>query len=571
MASSLASIQFTPTPASFPSLAPRLRFKAPSNIPVNHDPLNPITFLLRAALVYPNKLALAHPDTPNPVAYTFSIWAQRTQNLAYALLKAGLNHGDRVAVIAPNTPLIADAHYGVLAARGILVPINTRLKPHEVAYILEHSGASIILVDYEYKHLVGSTKARVIVSNDTGRAGDPYEEFLTQGRAYSNERGWQGLEAEPDENTGAVLCYTSGTTGRPKGVITTLRGSYLAAIGNAFEGQINKTSTYLWILPMFHASGWTYPWANVFAFATQITLRTVNFTHIWNHLIHSGVTHYCGAPTVQIGIINDPLARKLPPSRPVTAIIAGAAPTAHLIAELEKKGIKPVHVYGLTETYGPFTRNYEQDAWANLSLDERSRFMARQGHAFATAGEVRVVFQSENSDVLEDVPADGKTLGEIVTRGNIVMKEYFNDPAATSKAFKGGSFRTGDLAVIHPDGSVAIMDRSKDIIISGGENASSLAIEQELASHPHVLEVSVVARNHIKWGERPMAFVTLHPQHTSKWKGRHHEFEKDLKAHAKPRLPGFACPEWVEVVPELPKTSTGKILKTELRKVVAKL
>lgn len=335
---------------------------------------------------------------------------------------------------------------------------------------------------------------------------------------------------------------------------------------------MNRHSTYLWILPMFHAAGWTFPWASVFAFATQITLRTVNYTHIWKHLLNSGITHYCGAPTVQIGIINDPLARK--PPQPVKAIVAGAAPTPHLIASLETIGITPFHVYGLTETYGPFTRSYEQSSWSTLSLEQRSKLMARQGHAFATAQEVRVVYQPDEhskEDELIDVPRDGKTLGEIVTRGNIVMKEYFRDPEATANAFRGGAFRSGDLAVWHPDGSIAIMDRSKDIIISGGENASSLAIEQELASHPHILEVTVVARNHEKWGERPMAFVVLHPQHASKWAGRHHEFAADLKVHAKRSLPGFACPEWVEVVPELPKTSTGKILKTELRRVIAKL
>ncbi|KAH6917238.1 AMP-dependent synthetase and ligase [Coprinopsis sp. MPI-PUGE-AT-0042] len=570
MSPAFPNINFTPTPASIPPRGVKLRTKAIPNAPVNYQPLNPLTFMMHAALIYPEKIALVHPDVPQPVVYTNAVWAQRVQNLAYALINAGISPGDRVAVIAPNTPLIADAHFGVLAARGILVPVNTRLKPHEVQYILEHSGARIILVDHEYTNLIGPTETKVIVSHDTGRAGDPYEEFLTEGRIFSGERAWQGLDTEADENASAILCYTSGTTGRPKGVITTLRGSYLAAVANAFEGRITKDSTYLWILPMFHAAGWTYPWANVFAIATQITLRTVNYTHIWNHLLHSGVTHYCGAPTVQIGIVNDPLARPLPSSRPVTAIVAGAAPTAHLIAELEKKGIHPVHVYGLTYTYGPFTRNYDQAFWANLSLEERSRLMARQGHAFATAEEVRVIIQSEN-DILEDVPADGKTLGEIVTRGNIAMKEYYKDPEATKKAFRGGYFRTGDLAVMHPDGSIAIMDRSKDIIISGGENASSLAIEQELAAHPNVLEVSVVARNHIKWGERPMAFVILHPQHAEKWKGKHREFEADLKAHAKSRLPGFACPEWVEVVPELPKTSTGKILKTELRKIVAKL
>ncbi|KAF5377501.1 hypothetical protein D9615_005269 [Tricholomella constricta] len=485
-----------------------------------------------------------------------------------------------------------DAHHGVIAARAILTPINTRLRPQEVAYILEHSGARLILIDHEYTHLIQGTSIPFVVSNDTGRPGDPYETFLDTGRQFSGERGWAGLDADADENKPCLLCYTSGTTGRPKGVLTTLRGSYLAAIANAFEGRMNRDSTYLWILPMFHAGGWTFPWASVFAFAAQVTLRTVDYTHIWNHLLHSGVTHYCGAPTVQIGIINDPSARK--PPQQVTAIIAGAAPTPHLIAGLETIGITPVHVYGLTEvnyhrfkltrkltsaqTYGPFTRNYEQPFWSTLSLEQRSKFMARQGHAFATAQEVRVVYQPgkhSKEDELIDVPRDGKTLGEIVTRGNIVMKEasstYFRDPEATAKAFRGGVFRSGDLAVWHPDGSVAIMDRSKDIIISGGENASSLAIEQELATHPHVLEVTVVARNHVKWGERPMAFVVLHPQHASKWAGRHHEFAVDLKVHAKSRLPGFACPEWVKVVPELPKTSTGKILKTDLRKVVAKL
>ncbi|KAF9535875.1 hypothetical protein CPB83DRAFT_842498 [Crepidotus variabilis] len=562
---------FVPTAASIPPKDVKLRLQEIPNLPPNLHPLNPLVFLLRAAQIYPQKVALIHSDVIHPVVYNFGVWAQRIQNLAYALIKFGIKPGDRVGVIAPNCPLIADAHHGVLAARAIVTPINTRLKPSEVEYIIEHSSCSLLLVDHECVHLVKSTKVPVIVSNDTGLADDPYEVFLSDGRVFSGERGWPGLSAEADENAGAVLCYTSGTTGRPKGVLTTLRGSYLAAIANAFEGQMNRHSTYLWILPMFHAAGWTFPWANVFSFATQITLRTVNYTHIWRHFLHSGVTHYCAAPTVQIGIVNGPQAKK--PPQDITAIIAGAAPTAHLIAKLEETGIRPVHVYGLTETYGPFTRNFEQESWSNLSLQERARLMARQGHAFATAEEVRVVHATEGDgdEPLRDVPRDGKTVGEIVTRGNIVMKEYFRDPEATRKAFAGGSFHSGDLAVWHPDGAVAIMDRSKDIIISGGENASSLAIEQELSSHPHVLEVSVVARSHIKWGERPMAFVVLHPQHVSKWRNRQSAFEKELKEHAKQRLPGFACPEWVEIRSELPKTSTGKILKTKLRNVVSKL
>ncbi|KAL0575992.1 hypothetical protein V5O48_005992 [Marasmius crinis-equi] len=567
------SIQFSPTPESIPPPNVNLRMRIPSNLPVSRHVLNPLGFLLRAAQIYPGKIALSHPDTPTPVQYTYAVWTQRVQNLAYALIKAGIKPGDRVAVIAPNSPMIADALHGVIAARAILTPINTRLKHHEVSYILEHSESKLILVDHEYLHLIEGTKIPYVVSKDTGRPGDPYEELLGEGRRFSNEKGWAGLEVEHDEDAGAILCYTSGTTGRPKGVITTLRGSYLAAVGNVFETRMTIDSTYLWILPMFHAAGWTYPWAITFAFASQITMRTVDYPQIWNHFLHSRVTHYCGAPTVQIGIINDPSAKR--PQQQITAIIAGAAPTAHLIGSLEKIGIKPVHVYGLTEVTTNTTDMIAMGLTLTPSLEERSRYMARQGHAFATSDVMRVIRRPEEgeepSDELVDVPWDGKTMGEIITRGNLVMKEYFKDPEATEKAFQGGFFRTGDLAVIYPDGSVAVLDRSKDIIISGGENASSLAIEQELASHPHVLEVSVIARLHPKWGERPMAFVILHPQHAKRWEGREQEFEKDLQKHAKTRLPGFACPEWVRIVPELPKTSTGKILKTELRKVVAKL
>jgi acyl-CoA synthetase (AMP-forming)/AMP-acid ligase II len=363
---------FRPTAASIPpSLRPGLRLKPPKKDRVYVHPLNPLEFLLRAAQIYPEKLAIVHPDVPTPVFYTFSVWAQRVQNLAYALIQAGIQPGDRVAVIAPNSPMIADTNFGVIAARAIPNLINTRLKASDVEYILEHSGSKLILVDYACLHLVKTSKLPKILCNDTGKDGDPYEDFLTSGRKFSQEKGWAGLEAESDENAGAMLCYTSGTTGRPKGVITTLRGSYLAALGNAYDNQINHDSTYLWVLPMFHAAGWTYPWANTVAFATQITLRTVDFDLIWNHLLNSNVTHYCGAPTVQIGIVNHPLARR--PPNLVKAIIAGAAPTAHLLGKLEEIGIAPIHVYGLTETYGPFTRSYPQPFWKGLSLAERSK------------------------------------------------------------------------------------------------------------------------------------------------------------------------------------------------------
>ncbi|RPD66601.1 AMP-dependent synthetase and ligase [Lentinus tigrinus ALCF2SS1-6] len=564
---------FKPTTASIPPPGVSYRLRVPDGTPVHLHALNPLAFVLRSAQVYPNKLAIVHPDVKHPVIYSYAVWAQRIQNLAYALIQAGIQPGDTVAFIAPNIPAIAEAYHGVLAAKAVLCPINTRLTHGEVAYILEHSEAKLLFVDHEYTHLVKGAKVPFIVVNDSGLEDCPYEQFLTAGRKFSAERGWAGFEWERNEDAPCALNYTSGTTGRPKGVITTLRGSYLAAVANAYETGMNRDSTYLWILPMFHAGGWTFPWAITFAAAAQICLRSVSYPHIWNHLINSGVTHYCGAPTVQIGLINAPLARRL--EKPVYTIVAGSAPTAHLIGELEKLNIQPIHVYGLTETYGPSTKCYIQPSWGTKSLEERAKLIARQGIPFATAEEARVVYPAkdgESSDApLVDVPKDGKTMGEIVFRGNIVMKEYFKDPEATRKAFRGGHFNSGDLAVWHPDGYIAIMDRSKDIIISGGENASSLAIEQELASHPDVLEVSVIARSHPKWGERPMAFVILHPQKAEKWAGRLAEFEKDLKAHARKRLPGFACPEWVSVVQELPKTSTGKIQKLELRKLVAKL
>ncbi|CCM00518.1 uncharacterized protein FIBRA_02552 [Fibroporia radiculosa] len=453
---------FRPTKESFPPNDVLYRLQVPQGIPVYKHPLNPLAFLLKAAQIYPDKLAIAHPDRSHPVFYSYAVWTQRVQNLAYALIQAGISPGDRVAVLAPNSflhswfsfdgmlkILTPDAHHGVLAARAVICPINTRLTSQEVAYIIEHSEAKLILVDRELVHLVQNAQIPIIVSEDSGRAGDPYEDFLTNGRKFSREKGWAGLAWESNEDAPAALCYTSGTTGRPKGVVTTLRGTYLAAIANAYETRYHNT-------------------------------------------------------------------------------------------------------------YGPFTRCYEQSSWEGLSLDKRARQLARQGISFATSDDARVVYRSEADDptdvhsCLVDVPKDGKTIGEIVIRGNIVMREYFKDFEATQKAFRGGYFWTGDLAVVYPDGYIAVCDRSKDIIISGGENASSLAIEQELATHPDVLEVSVVARPHARWGERPMAFVTLQPQGAPKWSGRHDAFVDDLKKHARTRLPGFACPEWVEIVDELP-------------------
>ncbi|KAF9515589.1 hypothetical protein BS47DRAFT_1391445 [Hydnum rufescens UP504] len=563
---------FKPTPESIPPSGVVFRFRSDARkIPVNVTPLNPINFLLRAAFIVPNKLAIAHPDVPHPSFYTFAVWAQRVQNLAYALIERGIQPGDRVAVIAPNSPMIADAHHAIIAARAVITPINIRLTKDSVDYILEHSGSKVILVDHAFVHLVENAKVPVIVCNDTGRPDDPYEQLLASGRRFSRERGWLGLDMEMNEDAAASLCYTSGTTGRPKGVISTLRGSYLAAIANAYETRMDRNSIYLWILPMFHACGWTYPWAITFAFSTQITIRSADPDLIWHHIINSGVTHYCAAPLSSI--ISSHRARRLDDSRSITAVVAGAAPTSSLIGQLEKLKIRVTHVYGLTlaklssfevcsETYGPFTRNYhrparEVDETKGLA-DEDSRIMARQGHAFVTSDEARVVYQAKEGDPedaeLKDVPDDGVTRGEVVVRGNI--KNRFTSiiaiPRPRRKHFAEVILGVAIWLFRNPDGSIMILDRIKDLIISGGENASSLSIEQELSRHPDVLEVTV-------------------EDSTFRPKDRHAAFEKELKKYAAQVLPGFARPEWVEVVDELPKTSTGKVLKHVLRGRAAKL
>lgn len=584
-------------PKGFPF---ELSLSVHAGTPHNRSSLTPVSFLLRAALITPRKLAIAHPE--RGYSFTYEQWAARTLSFAFALQSIpGYKIGDRVAVISPNAPLIADAHYGIPAAGGIITPINIRNTPKEVAYVLEHSGSTIILCDHEFVHLVPENPGSgvtVVISKDSGgqEADDPYEKFLDRGwlewqRAEQAEiskyksrtkpsaepkTGWKLLYAPKDEEQPIALCYTSGTTGRPKGVLTNHRGAYLSAVANAFEAHITQDSVYLWVLPMFHACGWTYPWAVTAALATHHTIRKVDNTVIWDALLHHGVTHYCGAPTVQIGIVNHPKAKKLP--QRVNVAVAASAPTANLLAKMESLNLHPVHVYGLTETYGPFTRRYFEPEWAKLDVDARARMMARQGHSYLTADEVRVVrtASSTNKDTedLIDVERNGKETGEIVTRGTMVMDCYYNDKAATEKAVMKGWFHTGDLAVRHPGGEIQILDRGKDIIISGGENISSLMVEQELAAHPLILECCVIARPHEKWGERGQSFIVLIEQAKGKLnveevkKGgskANREFIEELKKHCKERMSGFAVPEWFDVVDELPKTSTGKVQKNVLR------
>ena len=504
--------------------------------------LTPVSFLRRSAYVFPDKIAVVHGDR----RYTYRQFEERANRLASGLRAAGLRHLDRVAFVCPNTPAMLEAHFGAPAAGLVLVPINTRLSSDEIGYILKHSGAKFVFVDHELEGLVKPldlTGVRVIRVDDTGAAGDPYEDFLA---AASPEPCEPWIE---DEMETVSINYTSGTTGRPKGVMIHHRGAYLNAIGEMLETGLSFDATYLWTLPMFHCNGWCFTWGVTAMGATQVCLRRVESSRIWDLIDTEGITHYCGAPTVQIGIVNDSKAHRLP--RTVTCAVAGAPPSPTLLARLKELGFRPVHVYGLTETYGPHTVCAWHADWDRLPADEMAKKAARQGQGYVVFDLVRVV-----DDTMQDVAMDGETLGEVVMRGNNVMKGYFEQPDASAEAFRGGWFHSGDIAVWHPDGYIELRDRKKDIIISGGENISTIEVEQAVARHPAVMECAVVAVPDDKWGERPKAFVTLKPGMKAT-EGEVIEFCRQHIAH-------FKCPAAVEFG-DLPKTSTGKVQKFVLR------
>ena len=504
--------------------------------------LTPVAFLRRSAYVFGERTAIVHGAR----RYTYRQFEERANRLASGLRAMGLRHLDRVAAILPNIPAMLDMHYGVPAAGLVLVPVNTRLSRDEIGYILNHSGARVLFVDQEFESLVkpldlpGVTVIRV---DDTGAAGDPYEDFLA---AQSPEPCDPWIE---DEFETISINYTSGTTGRPKGVMIHHRGAYLNAIGEVLETGMTFESTYLWTLPMFHCNGWCFTWGVTAMGGTHLCLRRVEPSRIWDLIDGEGVTHYCGAPTVQIGIVNDPKAHKL--TRPVTCAVAGAPPSPTLLARLKELGFRPVHVYGLTETYGPHTVCAWDAGWDRLPADEMAGKAARQGQGYVIADLVRVV-----DEHMQDVAMDGETLGEVIMRGNNVMKGYFEQPEASAEAFRGGWFHSGDLAVWHPDGYIELRDRKKDIIISGGENISTIEVEQTVAKHPAVMECAVVAVPDDKWGERPKAFVTLKPGRSAT-EGEIIEFCRQHIAH-------FKCPASIEFG-DLPKTSTGKVQKFVLR------
>src|SRR5438270_9746498 len=450
--------------------------------------LNPVDFLRRAAYVYPEKIAMVDGER----RYSYGQLAERSWRLANALRSAGLRKGDRVATLLFNSSPMLEAHFGVPAAGGILVAINNRLASPEVGYIIEHSGARFLLFDAELEPLLAPLALSdvTLIRCDRGGAEDQYAQFLTAAPGDTPD-SW--LE---DEEEVISVNYTSGTTGQPKGVQYTYRGAYLNALSEVIVAGMGPESVYLWTLPMFHCNGWCFPWAVTAVGATHVALRAVDPELVWQLIDEEGVTHYNGAPTVQLMIINHPRAHRL--ERPVTAMVAASPPSPTLLARMAELNFRIVHVYGLTETYGPITLCPTHEGWQRLPVEQRATLLARQGQAYPPADLTRVVHPDMN-----DIPRDAETMGEVVMRGNNVMSGYFADQEATEKAFRGGWFHSGDLAVWHPDGNIELRDRSKDIIISGGENISSIEVEQAIVAHPAVLECAVIGIPHEKWGERP--------------------------------------------------------------------
>jgi fatty-acyl-CoA synthase len=504
--------------------------------------LSPINFLRRNAAALGQRPAVVHGER----RFNYVELEERCNRLATGLRERGLQRHDRVAILSPNTPAMLEAHYGVPLVGGVLVAINTRLGAEEIDYILSDSGARILLVDAELKKLIDpldTSGIETVVIEDSGEPDDPYEKLLASGSPEGPE-SW--LE---DENEPISINYTSGTTGRSKGAVYTHRGAYLRAHGVAMEVGLRYDSVHLWTLPMFHCDGWCLTWGVTAAGGTHVCLRNVDPAAIWDLFEAEGVTHYSAAPTVHVTIVGHEKAHPL--EQHVTVPTGGSPPTPAVLRRMQELNLHPIHLYGLTETYGPIMGCSWQPQWDEQPLDERARLLSRQGHTYNGSDLVRVVGED-----MQDVPRDGQTLGEVVMRGNSVMTRYHNKPEETEEAFRGGWFHSGDLAVWHPDGYVELRDRSKDIIISGGENISSIEIEQALAEHPAVSDVAVVAMPDEKWGERPKAFVEL----------RHGEDagEQELIDFCREHIARFKCPAAI-AFGELPRTGTGKVQKYVLR------
>lgn len=525
----------------------------------NYAAQSPLAFIERTAEVYPDRLAVVHGSLRQTWLETFT----RCRQLASALEKHGVGKGDTVAVMLPNTPPMVEAHFGVPATGAVLNALNTRLDAVTIAFMLDHGEAKVVIVDPEFAGTLQQALALrtssapllvinaedVLYTGDCNRIGSiNYNDFLATGDA---NYAWK----LPDDEWDAIaLNYTSGTTGNPKGVVYHHRGAAANAVSNILEWDMPKHAVYLWTLPMFHCNGWCFPWTVAARAGVNVCLRKVAAPEIVEAIRSHGVTHYCAAPIVHGMLVNAPDALKNGLPRGVKCMVAGAAPPASMIEGMESLGFDLTHVYGLTEVYGPATVCARHDAWDKLDIGERARLNARQGVRYHLQADVRVL----NSATLQPVPQDGETMGEIMFKGNITMKGYLKNPRATEEAFSGGWFHSGDLAVCYPDGYMKIKDRSKDIIISGGENISSIEVEDVLYRHPDVLAAAVVAKPDERWGETPCAFVELKAGATTR--------AEDIVAHCKKHLAAFKVPRTV-VFGELPKTSTGKIQKFELRKL----
>jgi fatty-acyl-CoA synthase len=522
--------------------------------PANYVPLTPISFLERTADVFPNRPAVVHGGWRS----TYQALRERSRRLASALHARGIRPGDTVAAMLPNVPSMLDVHFGVPMAGAVINALNVRLEAETIAYILDHSETRVLITDPEFAGVVGEALKRCEVRPLVVDALDPafevpgerlgaltFDELLTEG-----DPSFAPLYPA-DEWQAIALGYTSGTTGRPKGVVTHHRGAYLNAVGNILVWDMGLHPTYLWTLPMFHCNGWCFPWGVTLQAGTHVCLRKVEGGAIWSAFSDHGVDHLCGAPIVMSTIINAAPAER-DAGRRIKMMTAASAPPAAVLQKMGELGIEVTHVYGLTEVYGPATVCAWQEAWDALPAEDKAGKLARQGVRYPVLEGLEVM----DAESMIPVPRDGDTIGEIMMRGHDVMKGYLENPEATEAAFRGGWFHTGDLAVMHPDGYVEIKDRSKDIIISGGENVSSIEIEGALYRHAAVLEAAVVARPDERWGESPCAFVTVRDGASVS--------EDELIAHCRSLLAGFKCPKTI-VFAELPKTSTGKVQKTVLR------
>jgi fatty-acyl-CoA synthase len=523
--------------------------------PANYQPLTPVSYLERAAAVFPDHTAIIHGKSRT----SYRDFHARAKRLASALSKRGIKRGDTVAVLLANTPAMLEAHYGVPMTGGVLNTLNTRLDTPIIAFSLDHGEAKVVITDREFSGVMKAALAHAKVKPLVVDYDDP--EYTGPGERIGNLE-YEGLLAEGDEGFSRAapgdewdaisLNYTSGTTGDPKGVVYHHRGAALLALGNVITTGMRKHPVYLWTLPMFHCNGWCFTWSLSVAAGTHVCLRQVRAKLIFDLIAEHKVTHLCGAPIVMGTLLNAPEAEKRPLPHAVEFVTAAAPPPEAVLAGMKAAGFNVTHVYGLTETYGPAAVNDWHADWDKLPLAEQAAKKARQGVNYP----VLDGFDVRDPDTLAPVPRDGATLGEVMFRGNVVMKGYLKNPKASGQVFAGGWFHSGDLGVMHPDGYVQLKDRSKDIIISGGENISSIEVEDALYKHPAVQAAAVVAKHDDKWGETPCAFIELKPGKEAT--------AADLIAHCRANLAAFKVPKHV-VFTELPKTSTGKIQKFKLR------